>query len=157
MSKEIERRFLINPTKLPSLPNTVYVTQAYLSMKPAVRARVIQDLDGDFLDAFFTVKGQGTIEREEIENEIPEDKAWSIIGMSPYHQIIKKRSYLIIGELLWEIDEFKSPVPNKWIAEVELEDKNQNVNLPEWIVKEITEDSRYSNASLAKYGWPDES
>jgi len=33
---------------------------------------------------------------------------------------------------------------------------DQKVELPEWIVKEITEDSRYSNASIAKYGWPDE-
>jgi CYTH domain-containing protein len=36
------------------------------------------------------------------------------------------------------------------IAEVELDDVNDDIVLPNWIRKEVTEDPRYYNANLVK-------
>jgi len=164
MPKEIERKFLIDSTKLPdnisNVRATKRITQAYLSIgPPSVRVRVVEDLSGIFVDGYFTVKGKGFIEREEIEHELPSEKAYGLLLLSPYNWIVKKRNYLKVNNLLWEIDEFEfeEGVPNEWLAEVELETADQDVELPEWIVKEVSEDSRYTNASIAKNGWPNES
>ena len=53
---------------------------------------------------------------------------------------ITKTRYLWDGEdgLLWEVDEFESPLAGLIIAEVELESENQPVVIPPWTGLELT-------------------
>ena len=51
--------------------------------------------------------------------------------------------------LLWEVDEYEGPLGGLIIAEVELDDENQNVILPSWLGLEITYLKGWSNASLS--------
>ena len=51
--------------------------------------------------------------------------------------------------MLWEIDEFESPLSGIIIAEVELEDENQTIEIPDWVGLEVTHLRGWSNASLS--------
>ena len=65
---------------------------------------------------------------------------------------ITKTRYLWDGEdgLLWEVDEFESPLAGLIIAEVELESENQPVVIPPWTGLELTNLRGWSNAALAR-------
>jgi adenylate cyclase len=52
--------------------------------------------------------------------------------------------------LLWEVDEFESPLGGLIIAEVELEEEGQEVELPPWLGLEITYLKGWSNSSLSR-------
>ncbi len=45
---------------------------------------------------------------------------------------------------------FKGKNKGLILAEVELEDETQEIEIPEWINKEVTEDYRYYNSWLAQ-------
>ena len=52
--------------------------------------------------------------------------------------------------MIWEVDVFDGENAGLTLAEVELEHENQEVELPDWIREEVTDDERYSNAYLAQ-------
>jgi CYTH domain-containing protein len=58
------------------------------------------------------------------------------------------------ADVVWEIDEFLDR--DLHLAEVELESASQNPALPRWlapyVVREVTDDPRYTNLSLAEQG-----
>jgi CYTH domain-containing protein len=65
------------------------------------------------------------------------------------HPLIEKTRYRVeYQDLVWEIDEFKGDNAGLNIAEVELEDENQAVHMPDWVGEEVTGDPRYYNANL---------
>ena len=51
--------------------------------------------------------------------------------------------------LLWEVDEFEGVLGGLIIAEVELEDERQDVDLPSWLGLEITYLKGWSNSALS--------
>ena len=65
---------------------------------------------------------------------------------------VTKTRYLWDGEdgLLWEVDEFESPLEGLIIAEVELESESQPVIIPSWTGLELTGIRGWSNAALAR-------
>ena len=64
---------------------------------------------------------------------------------------VSKTRYLWNGEdgLMWEIDEFESPLGGLIIAEIELESESQPVIIPSWTGLELTNLRGWSNAALA--------
>lgn len=50
----------------------------------------------------------------------------------------------------WEIDEFHGALEGLVVAEIELDNENQEIELPDFIGREVTGDARYYNSSLAK-------
>ena len=63
--------------------------------------------------------------------------------------LIEKTRYRVEHQgLTWEIDEFDGDNTGLIIAEVELEEEDQAIMLPDWVGKEVTGDPRYYNASL---------
>jgi CYTH domain-containing protein len=65
------------------------------------------------------------------------------------HPLIEKRRYRVEYQgLIWEIDEFDGDNAGLVVAEVELEDENQVVHMPDWVGEEVTADPRYYNANL---------
>jgi CYTH domain-containing protein len=144
MGKEIERKFLVNTEEFvaPALGDNI--KQGYLATSPNVRVRIIND------SAFLTIKGSGTLVRSEFEYKIPQNDAIEILLMC--HEIIIKTRYSIIFDgIKWEVDDFGS---GNLLAEVELKSENQEINLPIWVGKEVTEDYRYQNSHIAKVGFP---
>ena len=56
-----------------------------------------------------------------------------------------------------EIDVFRGVLDGLIIAELELDDAEQQFHKPDWLGEEVTHDRRYYNASLAMDGLPQQS
>ena len=144
---EIERKFLIKPELWQPPVNGVEIKQGYLSVDPerVVRVRVAGE------KAFLTIKGKPVgIVRTELEYEIPKNEAEVLLNLCLDFPVEKIRFKEKIGELVWEIDIFKGENEGLIMAEVELADENQNVDLPDWVGDEVSSDSRYYNAWLSQ-------
>ena len=50
----------------------------------------------------------------------------------------------------WEIDEFETP-KGLWLAEIELKNDGEYIDLPPWIGKEVTYDPQYANSQIAEH------
>lgn len=157
MGVEIERRFLVDQTKLPLSLDSHRIIQGYLnsSKERTVRIRI-----QDNHIAYITVKGPSkNISRPEFEYSIPVNDALQMMKLCESY-IDKTRYRLPYGdasyddpEYMWEIDVFHGLNKGLVIAEIELDRENVELEFPSWLVKEISDDHRYSNSNLSKNPW----
>jgi adenylate cyclase len=101
---------------------------------------------------FLTLKTKTVgISRSEFEYEIPKIQAQALLDLVCAQPQIEKYRYKIpIGNLVWEVDEFLGANAGLVVAEVELASVDQQVELPDWIGDEVSDDPRYFNSNLAK-------
>ena len=146
MGVEIERKYLVKKEKLNLPEQGKKLVQGYLWSDPNKSLRIrISDTQ-----AFLTIKsGNDILKRAEFEYEIPLHDAEELLQMCDAK--IEKSRYLIPQDnLTWEIDVFDGANRGLIVAEVELSNENEEINLPNWIDKEVSQDSRYLNVSLIK-------
>ena len=153
MALEIERKYLIDLEKIGTLENGIRIKQGYLSTdkNAVVRVRVKND------KAYLTIKGPNNgISRLEFEYEIPFDEANEMLDNLCKKPLIDKTRYIIKHDIhIWEIDVFYGDNEGLVVAEVELKDENEKINLPSWIKEEVTSDNRYFNSNLMKHPYKD--
>jgi adenylate cyclase len=155
MGLEIERRFLVAGTgwRAQAEPPR-HLRQAYLANSSAAAIRV--RVDGDTA-AWLTIKsGNAGMVRAEFEYAVPVADALQLIGMRIGTLIEKQRFVVALAGVRWEVDIFAGSLAPLVIAEIELTDQRQSFERPDWLGAEITDDRRYSNASLALNGLPDD-
>ncbi len=151
MSTETERKFLVIGDGWRSQTTGTLYRQGYLVAEPerTVRVRIAGDR------GFLTIKGKTEhISRPEFEYPIPLNDAAELLDTLCLRPLIEKTRYrLASGGLLWEIDEFRGENAGLILAEVELTNPNQVLNLPDWVGAEVSHDPRYYNASLIRYAY----
>jgi len=146
MPLEIERKFLVVSDEYHKNSKSVDIIQAYLSADDnfAIRVRI------ESMHASITIKSkQSERINHEFEYIIPIDEAHLLIRMSPYPIIAKTRYIVEYAGKTWEIDEFHKDNDGLILAEIELDDENENFAKPSWIGTEVTADYRYLNSNLA--------
>lgn len=146
MAKEIERKFLVDRSKI-KLTNGDKIIQGYLYSNPdkTVRIRIRENR------AYLTIKGRSTgISRSEYEYEIPVSDARELLQLCEDNIINKTRHTLIVDNMRWEIDDFHDTNKGLLLAEIELSDEDEQVLLPDWVQKEVSHDLRYFNSYLCK-------
>ncbi|MFW5774402.1 MAG: CYTH domain-containing protein [Tangfeifania sp.] len=144
---EIERKFLVDAKKWQPSGNGIKIKQGYLlsNSQKTVRARIKGP------QAFLTIKGKPEgIKRTELEYEIPLKDAGILLEMVDGFPVEKTRYIEKRGDFTWEIDVFEGKNKVLILAEVELENENQQPELPEWATMEVSEDERYFNYYLSK-------
>jgi len=150
---EIERKFLVSNIDncLHNHTKSTSIVQGYMSFDPERTVR-IRKTD---TKAYLTIKGKSNETgntRFEWEKEITEHEATQLLDLC-LGQIIHKTRYFIPHQLhLFEVDVFSAKLQGLVIAEVELSRSDEKIELPTWIGKEVTGDSRYYNSDLAKKG-----
>ncbi len=149
MAKEIERKFLVRSDDWKNLAKGKYYRQGYLSTvkERVVRVRTIDD------KGFMTIKGVTVgVTRSEFEYAIPAEDANIMLDTLCEKPIIEKfRAKVEHAGLVWEIDEFHGDNEGLVVAEVELTDEHQKIELPAWIGEEVSGDPRYFNSNLIKH------
>lgn len=156
---EIERKFLIEYPDLEwlrSLANCqrVEIIQTYLKSDENEEIRVRQrGCDGNYV-YFQTIKRRITgLKRVEIESRLSEREYLRLLmnADTTRRQIRKDRYCLTYENQYFEIDVYPF-WDDKAILEIELSDENAQIIFPEQIhvIKEVTEDDAYKNASLAR-------
>lgn len=148
MAFEIERKYLVADPSIverAALPSSE-MRQAYLATGTvSIRVRIAKER------ARLTVKGPAHgIRRAEFEYEIPLGDAEEMMASLRQGVIIEKTRYELAEDgLLWEIDVFGGANAPLVVAEVELDDEDIEVAKPAWVGEEVSEDPRFTNASLA--------
>ncbi|WP_167618896.1 CYTH domain-containing protein [Maribellus sediminis] len=145
---EIERKFLVDINKWQPASEGHKIIQGYLSTDKnrVVRVRVKGD------NAYLTIKGESKgISRTELEYEIPINDAKILLEMCVDFPVEKIRYVQEFEGKVWEIDVFENVNEGLVMAEVELQDEKEEIVLPHWISKEVSDDKRYFNAWLAKH------
>lgn len=149
MGQEIERKYLITGEFKSKAIKSLQIKQGYLSSIPERTVRVrIQDNQG-----FLTIKGsnkKNSISRFEWEKEITKEEANELIQLCEVGIIDKKRYIVPFGDKIIEVDEFYGENEGLILAEIELDDENENIVIPNWLGKEVTDDPRYYNSMLMK-------
>lgn len=148
MGKEIERKFLVKDSTYKKLCSGKLYKQGYLFSNPdkTVRVRLVDN------KGFLTIKGKGNgLTRDEFEYEIPSADAEEILQKMCHKPFIEKTryTYSYMGHT-WEIDEFHGENEGLVVAEIELENEDENFEVPEWIGEEVTYDKKYFNSNLIK-------
>ena len=150
MGKEIERKFLVDKSRLPNnLEGTKY-TQGYISITDSgiVRVRIKGDI------AVITIKSAGLgISRDEFEYQIPMDDAKSLLELFNDGVIYKTRYDIVYKGKKWEIDQFHKENEGLWIAEIELQFENESFEIPKWVLEEVTGNEKYYNSYLSKHSF----
>mgnify|MGYP001767168187 CR=1 FL=1 len=149
MSQEIERKFLVKGDFKQYSDSSKRIIQGYLSSVPEriVRVRIYGE------NAFLTIKGitnLSGISRYEWEKEIAVDEALELLKLCEPGIVDKTRYLVKAGKYTFEVDEFYGENEGLILAEIELDDENDQFVKPEWLGDEVTGDIRYYNSRLAK-------
>lgn len=148
MAKEIEKKFLVKNDSWKDGAKITYYKQGYLS---SIKERVVRVRTID-KKGFLTIKGITVgVTRSEFEYEIPVEEANMMIDNLCEKPVIEKnRAKVNYAGLEWEIDEFFGENLGLVVAEVELQDENQEIKKPDWVGEEVSGDPRYFNSNLIK-------
>ncbi|MEM8721028.1 MAG: CYTH domain-containing protein [Cyanobacteria bacterium P01_G01_bin.39] len=155
MGTEIERKYLVKKAEWRSQKTYLQdqiknfgqkYCQGYIPSQndTTVRLRVIGE------QGYLTIKSKTVgYTRAEFEYPIPVKDAQAMLDNLCAKPLIEKLRYKVkFDNLIWEVDEFLGENTGLIIAEVELENEQQQVNLPPWIEREVT-DKKYFNSYLA--------
>jgi len=151
--REIERKYLLRelPAAVAGAPS-VEIDQGYLPGE-RINERVRRTQGPEGVRYYRTIKAGTGIERLEIEEATTELFFSTVWPLTRGCRIRKRRYFIQEGELTWEIDEFLDR-DGLWLAELELDAADQAVVVPAWlrdaIEREVTDDARYTNHSLAR-------
>lgn len=154
---EIERKYMIAMPDAAFLEALGYteIAQTYLLGEKGSTERVRKrGLEGEYVYTHTIKYKISSMSRREEEREISEEEYNELLKRAdPERNTIEKRRYCheYAGEL-WEIDIFPF-WQDKAFAEIELMSETQAIDFPPEItvLRELTEDKRYTNAALAKH------
>lgn len=173
MSKEIERKFLVNAKLFASTLNVLeayspgiasksHITQGYLStelsMPIRIREREYYGVDGLLVhsDYSMTVKANRSgFTCDEVEFDIPKRKFEQLFDLCGSNVLYKSRTVLSYVGNTWEVDVFHGALQGLILAEIELGEESQVFSKPAWIDREVTDDPMFSNAMLIKQRYED--
>ena len=155
---ETERKFLIEYPDIKWLENNptcqrIEIIQTYLKSENGDEIRVRQrGYDGNYI-YFKTIKRKvSELKRVEIERRLTKEEYRNLLMESDTEkrQIRKTRYCLTYENQYFEIDVYPF-WSDKAVMEIELSDENAKITFPEKIkvIKEVTDDEAYKNASLA--------
>ena len=146
MAWEIERKFLVkNDSWRSGVDRAVKMIQGYISGgagAPTVRVRMAGDR------GILTIKGKAAgLVRSEFEYDIPPADARYMLENLCGARVVEKTRFFC-GR--WEIDEYAGLNAGLVTAEIELDAPDETFEIPGWLGNEVSDDPRYTNASLSK-------
>ena len=155
MALEIERKFLVERDSWREANGgSRHILQAYLALEDGTSVRV-RIYDGRH--ARLTVKFDiSAMARNEFEYPIPIADAEQMVAASKGRLVEKTRHTITSDGFVWEVDAYEGALAGLVIAEVEMQSEDDAPVLPDWVGREVTGDSSWSNAMLAKRGLPEE-
>lgn len=148
---ERERRFLVD--ELPAdLGESSRIVQGYLMTSPAaIRVRRRDER------CTLTIKTGHGLARNEVERDLSAAEFDALWAVADDLRIEKRRHLVPLGDgATAELDLFDGPLAGRRLVEVEFESDDDAAAFtpPAWFGREVTDDPRFTNAALARDGWP---
>lgn len=148
MNNEIERKFLVkNNSWKASVVKEFSIHQGYFltSDNTAIRARISDN------GSYITIKLPKSTANvcPEFEYDIPCEDAVALIDYCEPHVIRKVRHHVLWDNHTWEVDVFQGNLLGIIVAEIETRTVDEQIILPPWVGKEVTDDIKYTNKYMA--------
>jgi adenylate cyclase len=149
LALEIERKFLVKDYSWRASVTRSRHIEDHLIAKfenGKARIRVCES------EITLTIKGpRRGFSRREYHVALSEDDGRSMIkDFAKGPGLEKMRHDVLIGDLLWQVDEYLGHLRGLVTADVELANEEQSFIEPSWVGMEITGDTRFSSSVLAK-------
>ena len=149
---EIERKYLLSelpPRVLRARHETLI--QGYLPGEKLIeRVRMVKS--ARTTTYFRTIKFGKGVTRIEIEEQTTKRVFDVLFSLTKKRRVSKTRYYVRDKSLTWEVDDFTDR--KLVLAELEIPDAAMHIEFPTWlapyVIRDVTDDSRYVNARLAK-------
>lgn len=155
MTKEIERKFCVK--KMPDLAacKGVEISQGYLSVGEDGTEIRLRRKGEQF---YQTVKQGKGVQRTEVEVELNRAQFDTLWPLTEGRRVEKVRYEIVEGIWVIELDVYRDRLKGLVVAEVEFEtvDESSRFVPPSWLGRDVTDDDRYKNATLACKGTPDD-
>jgi adenylate cyclase len=153
-SAEIERKFVVEkaPENLHQFSGKE-ILQGYLAITRDGTEVRVRKIGGK---CFITVKhGSGKIRLEE-EIKISPKQFSSLWSLTNGKRIEKERYRIPHAGVMIDLDVYRQKLQGLIIAEAEFptEEASYRFQAPDWLGAEVTQDDRYKNRNLARYGIP---
>lgn len=154
MGIEIERKFLvIDDSWREGAEPGIVMQQGYLiaAKQASVRVRV------EGKQARINIKSMTLgVRRQEFEYPIPLHDAQTLLKTLCARPLIEKVRYPVhYGGKIWEVDVFGGENTGLVVAELELQHEAESFEIPPWLGREVSDDSRYYNTSLVRHPYRD--
>lgn len=154
MGIEIERKFLVVGEGWRAAATRVErLVQGYLNPASAVqsgaqRCSVRVRVAGD--RAWLNIKSaERGASRQEFEYPLPPADAAALLGLCVDGVVEKHRHHVEHAGHHWEVDEFLGANTGLVVAEIELAAVDEAFQRPDWLGREVTDESRYYNLALS--------
>ncbi len=157
LNNEIERKWIIDAEDIPfdlTKAKSDHMFQSYISFSPTIRIRCE---NGERFILCVKAKSKGSyLAREEFETELTKEQYDFLLSKKEGNIIEKIRYTVKENGLCYEIDIFKGELAPLAYLEIEFPSVEAALAFksPEWVIKDVTDDYKYKNASLAKNGIP---
>ncbi len=152
---EIERKFLVNSLDfIEKAHQKSRIVQGYLNSNPERTVRIRMKGDKGYL----TIKGIGNgsgLSRFEWEKEIPLADAERLLILCEKGIIDKIRYEVKFENHIIEVDVFAGDNEGLILAEIELKSETEQIQKPNWLGEEVTNDKKYYNAYLSNNPFQD--
>lgn len=147
MALEIERKFLVaGDAWREHTVRSERIVDGLLATSKGRKVRV--RLYPDRATLAIKTRKKGRV-RFEFEYLIPTDDAQAMLNTECGRSILAKtRHYVPHAGTTWEVDEYEAPLAGVILAEVELTAADQEVSLPAWVGREVTEDPAFRKTRL---------
>ncbi|HKP75207.1 MAG TPA: CHAD domain-containing protein, partial [Longimicrobiaceae bacterium] len=154
LEREIERKYLLK--RMPAIGrlegvDVLEVHQGYVPGEELIE-RLRRTRRGDEVKYFRTMKMGRGISRIEVEEETSESVFRRMWPLTRGRRVRKRRYVVRDGGFTWEIDRFRDR--RLVLCEVELPSEDTHAEPPRWlqreIVRDVTDESEYTNLNLAK-------
>lgn len=155
---EIEKKWIIDKNKIPfelSNAEIFEIEQTYICFSPEIRVRKINKGE-QYSFAVKTNMTDNGLVRNEMEENITEEEYNSLIKKKEGNTIYKTRYQFLHENNVYAIDIFKGELEGLAYLEIEFSSKEEADEFasPDWVIKDVTNDIRYKNGFLARYGIP---
>ena len=150
MALEIERKFLVLSEHLPSLQDGQYIVQGYLSEKPSIRYRFLDD--SIVITIKETHEDGSRFEFETLNPKSSREERSTLKRLSLVPPIEKIRYRIPFEGLTWEVDVYQEENKGLITVDVEFPEVGYPLDFPKWVDthREITQDTKYFNINLGR-------
>ncbi|OUM64394.1 Non-catalytic module family DOC2 [Piromyces sp. E2] len=159
--QEIEKKWLIDTERIPyklrgETVTIQHIKQTYICFDPEIRVR---EYSGRFRKYEMTIKtnlSKDGVVRDEVNIDIDYEQYENLIAKQEGNTIYKTRyQFYADGEVI-AINIFEEDLEGLAYMEIEFPSKAESdaYQTPDWVIKDVTDDIRYKNGHLARYGIP---
>jgi len=157
---EIEKKWLIDVEKIPydlTKADKYSIEQTYICFDPEIRVRRINNGENYTMTVKTNLTSDG-LTRDEYEIFITEDEYNAVVKKREGITIHKDRYQLEDNGIIVALDIFKNELAGLAYMEIEFESEKEaeKYKEPDWVIRNVTDDVRYKNGHLARYGIPKE-